>query len=188
MLSKFMFWCLHVHFNTCKFILLDEVEIHSSIPNSQLVPVWKGSRRGRGRGLTVQLDLGNGRCLAPPPVLEVYILSTVPRVELFSRIRPSECKVLLRPSGLIMWLNPVKSSTHTFKNLTNMEIYLSFVTQNMSYVFPCLLNLLPTNLEGPVSFFSLSLPCMYRHQLINQQFLSEVLKNQHITQSFEMIL
>lgn len=91
-----------------------------------------------------------------------------PERELFSRIQPWECKVLWRPSGLILWLNPVKSSIHTFNHLTGKYGTMSYVMQNMSYVFPCLLNLLPTNLEWPVSFFSVSLLCMYRHQFINQ--------------------
>ena len=43
-------------------------------------------------------------------LLGIYVLPTIPTLATFSRMQPWDGKVLLRQSGLNMWLNPVKAS------------------------------------------------------------------------------
>lgn len=113
-----------------------------------------------------------------------------PEWGLFSKIQPWEWKVLLRPPGLIMWLNPVKSSMHTFKNLKGKYGNLLVFCHSKHVVCVSFLIKSAIYWSRVICLFSFSLPCIYRHQLINQQILSELLKKsaQHITQSFEMTL
>ena len=47
----------------------------------------------------------------PSPVLGMYVLPTVLALGATSSMQPWESNVLLRPSGLCMWLNPIKAST-----------------------------------------------------------------------------
>ena len=82
-------------------------------------------------------------------------------------VQPWESNVLLRPSRLYMWLNPIKASMWTFKILEGRlqnSIHLLVPKTNLIWKFPCLLNLLPTNLEWLASFFHLSLPSVYGGQ------------------------
>lgn len=62
---------------------------------------WRGSFRGHNPGLTQELDPGNQKFLTLSPVVGTYILSIVPTVAALFM-------VLLRPSGLDTWLNPVQ--------------------------------------------------------------------------------
>ena len=86
------------------------------------------------------------------------------------RTQPWESNVSLRPSGRYKWLNPGKASISTFKILAGRSRNL-LVLQLPLCKFPSLLNLPPINVKRSPSFFSLSLPCMYRDQFASQQRL-----------------
>lgn len=100
-------------------------------------------------------DPSNGRLLIIPlSVLEMWILLAFPAPRSCPKwTQPWESDVMLRPPGLCGRLSPVKASTWTSK-LWQMgaEIYSSCSHQDRPHKFPCLLNLLPTNLGWTTSF------------------------------------
>ena len=124
---------------------------------------------------------------SPPPLsLEYIFCPSCLQWELFSRTQPSEITVSLRPLGLYMWLNPIKASIYTFKNLVGgCEVLpiLWLPRTSLMHKVSCLLKLPPPNLDWSASSFGLSMPCMYRGQFMIQRFLYKIYgKNQHITQ------
>ena len=78
----------------------------------------------------------NGRFLTPSLVLGMHILLTVPTVGAIPRTQPWESNVLLRPSGLNMWLNPVKGSISAFNILPGRcgDLLVLWLPRQMPYV------------------------------------------------------
>ena len=105
---------------------------------------------------------------APPPSLKCTFYPLFPQREPFSRTQSWESKVLLRPSGQYIWLNPVKVSIQTFKTLASgredLLIVLPLPKTSIICKSPCFFNLPPSNLRWFTSFFGLSLPSVYRGQ------------------------
>lgn len=60
------------------------------------------------------------RLLSPPLSLECRLRPPFPKWEPFSRTRPWERNVLLRPYGWYRWLNPIKVSTWTLRSWWQM--------------------------------------------------------------------
>lgn len=113
------------------------------------------SWRGCDRQLTQDLDPGNWELLGPSLSLEWSFCPLFPQWEPFSRTQPWDCKMLLRPSGLIMCANPGKASIETSKILVGGCGNLLCGCPTLLCKFPWLLSLPPTNLAWSVSFFAL---------------------------------
>lgn len=99
------------------------------------------------------------------PVLGMYVLHTVPVLGVASRMQRWENNVLLKPTGLYMWLNPIEASTETLETLAGRCRDLLILWPHKTSLvckFPGLLKVPCTNLEQSGFFFSLSLPsaCM----------------------------
>lgn len=95
---------------------------------------------------------------SPTLVFEMYVLPIVPILDATSGTQPWERNVLLRPSGLYLWLNPVKAFIQTLKILAGRcrdLLVLQPLKTSLIHKFPCLLKLPPTNLEWSASFFGL---------------------------------
>ena len=105
------------------------------------------------------------RDFSPPSLfLEYKFYPPFSQLKLFSKVQTWETMALLRPSGLNMWLNSVKSSIQTFKILVGRFrdfLTLQLPKTSLLCTFPCLLNLPPINLGWSSSFSDLFLPSMY---------------------------
>lgn len=64
------------------------------------------------------------------------------------------------------------SQPEPFSKIQSWEIYLQFPKISLICKFPCLLKLLPVNLERSASFFGLSLLSLYGGHFVNQHFLA----------------
>ena len=99
-----------------------------------------------------------GRFSFPHPCFwEMYVLPIVPILDATSGTQPWDRNVL-RPSGLYLWLNPVKAFIQTLKILAGRcrdLLVLQPLKTSLIHKSPCLLKLLPTNLEWSASFFGL---------------------------------
>lgn len=140
---------------------IDEVEIIRKRKENKcwikVLECWRRSLRGHDCSLTCKLDLGNWTFLTTSPVFGMYILPTIPTPGAVSGTQPWESKVLLTLSGLNIWLTPVNASKILVGRCRDLLI-LQPPKTGLLCKSPCLLNLLPINLEWPASFFSPSLP------------------------------
>lgn len=93
-------------------------------------------------------DLVNCRCLIFSPLLGRYTLPTLPTVGAISGTQCWERKVLLRPPGWYMWLNPV-SLFIDFKILMGRLGGLLILKLPRIHLIPCLWNWPPTTLDWP---------------------------------------
>ena len=156
-----------------------------------LISVYRFGWSFVGEGHWEDMAAGPRHSEAPHPlsILEIYVLLTIPIVGATSRMQPWESKVLLRPSGLNIWLNPVKASIYTFKILVGRcrDLFILWPPKT-SFVnkFPCLLTLPLTNLEWSAFFFFWSLLALHvwgSVSDINQEISDFV--NQHLFITFQ---
>ena len=120
------------------------------------------SRRGCDHQLTCILDPGH----QPSPVLGMYIILPTPTAGTPPRTQPWETKGLLRASGQDAGPSPTKTPRETVRFWWGWRSTHA-VTANTSCVSPS-----AYHTATCPSFFSLSLPSLYRGQLANQEFIS----------------
>lgn len=97
-------------------------------------------------------------------------LPPIPMLGAVPRTWPWEKKVLLTASGLTMWLNPVKALDKLLRFWWVRRSICPVVTQDEPCKWaPLLLPPATPSLGWSASFFSLSLPSVYRRQFVNQQ-------------------
>ena len=115
---------------------------------------WRSSSRRPELWLICELEPGNRRLLSP--LLSLECAFSAPK-SCLKHIALRQWCVL---GTLCMWLSPSKASIQTLKIWQVVtEIHSCCSTQdNLLCKSPCLLNLPPTILKGPESFFGLSLP------------------------------
>lgn len=105
----------------------------------------------------------------PSSFLEMYVQPTVPTLAAISRRQPWESSVLLRSSGLNMWLNPSWGFYINFKILKGGYgniLVLQHLVQ-ASYVNYLLYYTCHLPIWWCLPFFGLFLPTMYRASLRN---------------------
>lgn len=137
--------------------------------------VWRNVGRRHWEDVTSSWSKGWAQQLEAPHPLslcsECMSCQPFPQWEPFSRMQSWESNVLLTPSGWhIDWtpLRPLYKLTILAGRRGDLLVFwlpkATFICQ-----FPCLLNLLPPDVECRSSFFSFSLPSMYRGQFANEK-------------------
>ena len=137
---------------------------------------WKRSLKGRDCQLTWELSWAI-RGYSPPPRPWNVPSLVFPAPEAAPRTQPSESKVLLRPSGRYMWLNPGEASIETFKILVGgcRDLLILWPSKSgLVFLFPYLIKPPPTNLEWSASLFGHSLSSVYKGQFAKQQLWTAI--------------
>lgn len=113
--------------------------------------------------LLVDTRVGSGQLEAPHPCLGMYILPTIPIQGAISSMQPWNSRVLLRPPGLGIWLNPIKPlyKVLRFWAVVWTLLFLQPTRTSLRSKSPFLWKLPPTNRDGAASFFGLSLTSLY---------------------------
>ena len=146
--------------------------------NKRISYCWRRSWRGGDYRLKCKVE-----DFHPFPVLGMHIWPIVPAWGATSSgMKPWGNHVLSRPFELYTWLNPIKASTQTLKILGARCTELLIMPLPKTSILSSLglLNLPPTNLEWPASFFSLSLLIVYGGLVQNFTRETPEVVNQHL--------
>lgn len=122
--------------------------------------------RGRDCQLTWEMDPGHQRLrpLTLLPVLGIYVLPTIPTSEGAFKDATLRAQCVVETTWWYVRLNLIKASKWTFKILAGRcrDLPVLWLPKiSLTRKFPCLLNLSPTHLGKPASFFSLALPLVH---------------------------